>query len=426
MGVSPERIIILNPFDDRCSAWDLAKDVRTPPEADDLAGALIPKGPGDKDPYFIDTAQRFLAGIIEVFQETAADHWELRDLILASKNTARLRAILASSPNTSHLIEHLEPYSTYRSVKSTLDGHMRAYRSIAASWHGAKKRGRSFGIEKWLQTQSVLVLGNSPKAKLPISRVNQLLFTGISKAILNRPGRRSEETFIFLDEFRELGKLNNIADLMITGRSKGAAVVLGFQDVYGVDSVYGREQSREIIGCAQNLGILHLNSTQPDTQKWASEVLGDHEVKRIELGNSKTTGGTRMTGQVSESFSYRHKTEKVWLPSQFATDLPPASRELGLTGLFRVENEFFTHHYPGENLFGDHKGVLKIPHSLKSFPDQVPVKRSQLLLSDWNCEDLARLGILEIITEDDTLQKDSEDQEEDLLFRRQPARNSAA
>ncbi|MFK7849643.1 MAG: type IV secretion system DNA-binding domain-containing protein, partial [Akkermansiaceae bacterium] len=216
---------------------------------------------------------------------------------------------------------------------------------------------------------------------------------------------------------------NSIADLMITGRSKGAAIVLGFQDIFGVDSVYGREQSREIIGCAQNLGVLHINSSQPDTQRWASEVLGDHEVKSLELGNSRTSGGGSFTGQVSESYSYRHKTEKVWLPSQFSTELPPADRHHGLHGLFRVGSEFFTRHYPGAALFGKQESVLSIPQAESSFPNYVPVKRSRLLLNDWNRGDLIRLGLFEVLVK----KEDTRDgQGEDLLHRRRPITKSAA
>ena len=61
---------------------------------------------------------------------------------------------------------------------------------------------------------------------------------------------------LFLDEFGDLGELTNLVDLMKLGRSKGAAAVLGAQDVADIDSIYGKDRSRTILGNAQNLGIV--------------------------------------------------------------------------------------------------------------------------------------------------------------------------
>jgi len=287
MGVPEDRLLILNPFDARASAWHMAADIRDPMQADDVANVLIPTSKGDTNPYFPETARRFLAGIIEVFIESAGQNWTLRDLVLATKTPERLKLILSSSSETEDLQQHFQPPTTFANVNATLSGHLRKYRSIAAVWHHAGER--RFTIHEWLRSQQVLVLGNNAKAKEPIQRLNCLLFSEVAKEILSQSGRSSTENWLFLDEFGDLGELSNLVDLMKLGRSKGAAVVLGAQDIADIDSIYGKERSRTILGNAQNLGIVHINSSQPDTQKWASEVVGDEHFIREERSESHST-----------------------------------------------------------------------------------------------------------------------------------------
>ncbi|MFX8836738.1 type IV secretion system DNA-binding domain-containing protein, partial [Acinetobacter baumannii] len=58
-----------------------------------------------------------------------------------------------------------------------------------------------------------------------------------------------QQAWFFLDEVREAGELDGLSRLMTKGRSKGACVVLGFQDIDGMRDVYGDQVANEI--CAQ-------------------------------------------------------------------------------------------------------------------------------------------------------------------------------
>lgn len=397
--VPPEKIRILNPFDSRCYAWDIAKDVTDPSMADDIATVLIPTDKNAKDPYFTRTAQRFLSGIIEALISRGSE-WTLRDVILATKSTERLREVFKNHTETEDLLQHFDPETTFQNVKSTLDGVLRGYRGIAAVWERAIKAGRSFHINDykdtkgWISSQEVLVMGNSPRAKAAISRVNQLLFTQVAKAILEKDGYSHQEHWVFLDEFRELGALQNISDLMITGRSKGAAVVLGFQDISGVEDVYGEKQAREIVGCTQNLAVLHINSSQPNTQEWASRILGDttyiFEQKSVGTNSGPSGGGS------SRNTTYNRLTEKQWLPSQFDGDLPPASMQTGMVGLYKSRGQFYRQAFPADVLFGSRGTTNRIPSRNPDFGDKNPIGPEQLILGDWDCEDLKRLNFSEL------------------------------
>jgi len=390
MGVPEEKLVVLNPFDARASAWHMAADIRDPMQADDVANVLIPSSKGDTNPYFPETARRFLAGIVEVFIESSGENWTLRDLVLATKTPERLKVILSSSRETEDLQQHFQPPQTFANVNATLSGHLRKYRSIAAVWHHAGER--RFTIRDWLRSQQVLVLGNNAKAKEPIQRLNCLLFSEVAKEILSQSGKSSSENWLFLDEFGDLGELANLVDLMKLGRSKGAAVVLGAQDIADIDSVYGKDRSRTILGSAQNLGIVHINSSQPDTQKWASEVVGDEHFIREEKSESHSESSSGRSDGTSTNF--RHVTEKHWLPSMFSSELPPTDERYGLTGVFRIGPTFFSQNIPSDILFGDRGKWNRMPTPDSDYRNLVPHLNSEVFkLGDWTHADCVRLGI---------------------------------
>lgn len=391
MGLPTEKIRILNPLDRRGWAWDMAKDIRSSTQAADLASILIPVPKETKEPYFVETAQKFLRGLIEVFQAHAPDTWEFRDVILSGQTTERMALLFASHPPTCDLLDDFEPERTFKSVKSTLSGKLRALDFAAASWHRAKKEGRSLSLRDWLDEQSLIILGNSLDEKAPLATLNALILTQIGKRVLSRPGDRTEENFFILDEFRELGRIDFMSDWAGLGRSKNSCLCLGFQDVYGLDNVYGKEKAREILGNCANAVILHINSLEPDTQKWAAEVLGQWNYEATQLSEGENFG--RNPGS-SEGKTYVEKTELLWLPSMFATELPPTSPKNGCRALCRFENTFYKTDIPGEMIFTDRGTHHRIPTpDPKRFPDVDPYPPKDLTLEPWNDEDFERLSI---------------------------------
>lgn len=395
-----ERLRILNPFDARCYAWDMGRDITEASEADDVAAVLVPEEPGSSNPFFARTAQRLLEGIITAFIENAGDRWTLRDVILASKSKDRLAAIYKSSGETEDLLDFFSPDDTFNDVKSTLDSHLRGYRPIAAAWEEARAVGRCFSIQDWMKSEQVFVLGNSTRKKSAIGRVNQLLFTELTKVLLDRPEEGVDaDTWFFLDELSDLGKLATLPDLMGRGRGKGAACVLGFQDIGDIDATYGKDRARALVGNAASVAFLHINSIQTETQKWASESLGETQFSRTTRGESNQQSlnpgqyGYQWSSSRSENLSEQVVTERAWLPSQFGTDLPPTSATNGMKGLYRVCARWFTQHYPADTLFRDESKHNFVPRGDKeAFPNEVKWPEAPKL-QDWDADDVQRLGI---------------------------------
>jgi len=388
MGAAEEDILVGNPFDERRVAWAIAKDVRTKAEATDMAAILIPID--GKDTFFNLAARRWLIGIITAFQINAPGKWTLRDLILATRTARSLFSVWSSCIHTGHLMDDFKVEKTAENIRQPLSNYMDQLETVAASWEGA---ARSFVIQDWLTQQKVLVLGNSPKAKEPIKRINQLLFTSISKAVLSRPGRDKAKHWFFLDELRELGVLDYLDDMMIVGRSKGASMVLGFQDIYGMYREYGKERAQEIIGCTQNFTLLRINATQPETQKWASEVAGQLRYREIKKSTSESqTSGPQGT-TTGTNTSYELRTDHIYIPSYFSQKLPQTNFENGMEGVYYTKGSLYEQPFPGEVLFTEKGNTNRVPEPTSDFEDHVPIDDGDLLLEPWGEQDYKRLGI---------------------------------
>ena len=394
IGLSDEQIVILNPFDKRRAAWDIAKDITDPKHAEELALILVPRPQGEKDPYFTNTARRLLAGIITALQISKKGEWTLRDLILIPRWTEQMEEVLLSCKYTQDLCSHLKNEKTFESVRSTLDSALDPLKTIAASWEGAE---RKITITEWFDSQKVFVMGNDPDGKEPIRRMNQLFFTFVAKRILARPDSAKAKHWIFLDELRELGKLDSLSDAMVTGRSKGASLVLGFQDLEGLIEEYGSNTAFEIIGCSQNIALLKVGPAATQQQEWQSKVAGSLRYSQKNIGL-----GIDAEGKTSRSISHETKTDPYFIPSYFAR-IPKVSEKDGMHGVFFRKDECHSVTFQGEFLWHEinGKGVSRnsIPLEDKTILNLIPVTFEDQLLEPWEKEDAVRLGILEKMEE---------------------------
>lgn len=400
------KIHYFNPLDHRFTPWNIAADVVSETDAYEFASILIPKNERESTPYFTDTARSLVVGVIKRFNAATRitkSHWTLRDLILAFETTKRLKLILSDSPVTGHLLEHFQEDNSksFAGVKSTVDNTLAQYRPIAALM--ASARNRPFSLSEWLQSESVLLLGNHENAREATDTYNRLIFRQLSKMLMAREGQiDNDRTWIFLDELREAGVLPGLRQLLLRGRSKGVAVAMGFQDLEGIYAAYGEHDGAEIVGAAQNAMILHINPTAPKTAQWASEMFG----KRRDLKSSKTiTSGS----ELSQANTKQPDLIENVLPIQF-TQLPTPFRDEKNEG--NEENlEFYS--FTNTRRFGssayewswlDQHGVLGKAGRQADFESVKDMERFEL--RDWGHEDRQRL-----ILKDEKEVKDGESPE---------------
>ena len=386
-GIAPHaEILLLNPFDKRGVAWDMAKDITSPTTAQQVATILIPEAKNLSQPFFSDAARHLLSGVLISLIRNKPGKWTFRDVVLIMAEQERLKSALEVCPATSSISkQYLHDGQTAKNVMSTVATKMQKYHFVAAAWERAE---RSISLREWLSSESILVLGNDEATRTALDAINQVIFKRLSELILAQNESESRRTWIFLDELRQAGNLQGLSSLLTKGRSKGTCVVLGYQDIEGLREVYGTQLANEIAGQCANKAILRCDSA--DTARWASALFGQSEVIEVSRGSSRNS-----ENKTTHSSNERFKKREVVLPSEIM-GLKPTSPEYGMEGFFITPHigSYYAHldgEYIGEELIaGDH-----------NIENIVPRSEEDQYLSEWDNPDEIKPIALEITESQD-------------------------
>jgi hypothetical protein len=306
--VPSEAIKILNPFDSRCVAWDMASDIRTPTEAQTFAAILIPKENNDK-PFFPLAAQQLMSGIIKSFIYTSEERkkkdqppleWTLRDVCWAFKNKDIALEVLQKHEQTQEIVEYLERDN--KDIDLTLKNYVNQIEAIAAAWDGKEKmRLRKDFLDD--KNGKVLILGSSAKDQEAITAINTLMIDWVIASVLDseEAGEGSKidpsRTWLFLDEFADL-RMQKLVDIFRKTRSKGLCAALTIQDYASVKNSYGDSTTTIVDNCDSQV-FLHCKG---DTAKQISENIGkERKWERSYTDSSQTADSTAHTTQSGTS-----------------------------------------------------------------------------------------------------------------------------
>ena len=370
-GINPDtRVVLLNPFDDRGAAWDICRDVREPRVAIEVAFTLIPQQ-HESQPFFSDAARHLLYGAMLSFLTRKLD-WGLADLVRAVSTPKLLVNVLAASRHTKNLISrYFGDKRLLSNILSTIATKMLPYEPIAACWEAAKER---VSLEEWVDSEFVVVLGNSETSRAAINALNRCIFKRASDLHLNQSESWTRRTWWFIDELSEAGKLDGLKGLCKRSRSKGGCVVLAFQSVEGLrdPQLYGRHVTADILG---QMGHRFFGRIEcPETAEWACKLIGEEEINQTTMSR-----GWSAQGGASHSHNEQVVTPKTILPSEFMA-VPPCNYQDGLTAFYlsRVTGAFWEN-IPGQQLFDE-----DVTPKSTTMPDFVPRPIACQFLEPWD------------------------------------------
>ena len=326
------RVVTLHPFDQCGASWDMARDVTTPAAALQVATLLIPQdNRSSANPFFVLAAQTLVRGVLLALIQVAPGNWTFRDVLLALRFEERLRQLLEKSLEGRGILDQFfrAGSETIQGVRATLATKIAPYEIIAACWDRASEK---VSLAEFIEGEFVLVLGNDESTRTALDAINRVLFQRLSELVLSQSESATRQTWMFLDEVREAGRLEGLGRLMTKGRSKGACVALGFQAIEGMREVYGNNVASEITGLCNHKAILRLES--PESARWASDLFG--KVEEIDcrggISRSQSILALLPTGE-TYSLSEQRQTVDAVLASEIM-ELPPAGPGWGFHGFF--------------------------------------------------------------------------------------------
>jgi len=393
MGAPQELIHIMDPFDDRGSAWALAKDITSPAAAMEVGTVFVPER-NEMQPFFPEAARSLIGGTMEALLQLAPGKWTLRDVVVVLRERERLIKVLSLVKSTRHLPDKfIRGNETTDSIVGGIENIVRRLSFVAAAWEHAP---RSVSVDEWIRGESIFLLSSNPMLESTLIQLNKALLHRVSQAILSQPEARHQmippQFWIVIDELRLAGKLDFLPKFLVGSRSKGGCAVLAAQDLEGVCDTYGDHLGYEIVGIPRNKAFLKIS--EPRSARYASEHFGQQEVE-ITRYTHNWGSSTSTSMQGSSSTSSRGVSVTKMLHTRPAANarnfmmFPEANPLNGITGCFDTA-------CIGAPYYVNFPGAFIEKHRPKPDPahlELVSRPAEHQYLRDWDEADLRRLGL---------------------------------
>ena len=383
-----------NPFASRASwsravAWDIANDITSPARAQNLVASLLPSEKSGNNQYFTDAARQVLVGIVESLIRHSSRQWTFPDFVYIALSQERIEAVLKRDTRGQEVLDSFfaEDRTAYQ-VFTTIVSRMAYFKPVAALWQHQTDK---LSVRDWLVSESILLLGSNATVKTSLDAINQQIFRVMVEEIDIQTNSDTRRTWVWIDEARLAGSLLQselLPYLAVKGRSRGAALVLAFQDMDGFKEAAGERIANEIVAQCSNKALLRMESET--SAAWASKTLGQFET--IEVFRSDNQTGW------NQNISEQRVQKDAVMASEFFS-IPITNPQNGLTGYFITSED------------GAYRGTIHPSVLAQTVFDEsqaLDVEGSESTdekqwLCDWEESDWLRLSIEK--TRDDSIQE---------------------
>jgi hypothetical protein len=280
-------IYYFNPQDARSHAWDVAADVNTLPlnqldrHFHRIVSNLFPL-PGksaDEHAHFFHNKLTGLAKLVLHGLATAGISWSLRDFFGVLFDEKHRQKILNLKPRGQAALTKAGSRETAENTEASIDAELTPYGELAELMQLAAEQRDKFTIHEWLSKPSIFVFSGTTNPNTPLAHLNRTFFTELIEFLVHQNDTRDDITWIFLDEAASMGRQERFPTLLREGRSKGASVFLGIQDILGFRAALGNDKEADsVLAQVKNLAFFKL--PDHDSAEWASLRCG--EARRID------------------------------------------------------------------------------------------------------------------------------------------------
>lgn len=292
--------IVLNPFEKYSCKWDIAAELSSVYDADQLASALISNSPDAAAQEWRGYARTFFSCLTwRSKQQGITDLEELwRRLTLAPQD--ELRRLLIGTPAQTFLDpENGRMFASIRSVTGS---------AIAALAFIKMQRSSLFSVRDWVRRgRGVLFI---PYRSVQIAALRSIISAWVRLAIfeaLSQGEEVDQRLWFVVDELDALGPIDGLKDALARLRKFGGRVVLGLQSIAQVSSNYGGGEAQTLVeNCGNTLILRCAGSEHGGTSQFASRLIGEREVVRQQRSRGRDSHSSwrspaaRRSTQVSE------------------------------------------------------------------------------------------------------------------------------
>ncbi|MFZ3461410.1 type IV secretion system DNA-binding domain-containing protein [Vibrio harveyi] len=295
---------IMNPLDERSSAWDVWTEGRSELDYANIVDALIPL-PTRGDTFWESAARITLKELIR----TLGKKHSQPDILHLCHITMRMKA-----EKISKILAGTEAASVFNIDVEKLAGSIQSI--IAANTQCLKyinQKGRPLSIKEWVkneETDSWIFITCTEEQRSLLTPLITVWFEIAAKAILSLTPDYNRRIGGLIDEFPTLKPIPSLKDLVSLGRKYGFVPVLGAQNPAQIKEKYGEHQSDTLLDALSCRLIFRCNGSKG--AKWAEQEIGK---ARINASSQSITIG-QADSRDSTSVSDQRKSEEVVMASE--------------------------------------------------------------------------------------------------------------
>ncbi|MCP4156532.1 MAG: type IV secretion system DNA-binding domain-containing protein [bacterium] len=268
---------LFNPKDKRCVGWNIFNDIKEDWDINAVSESLIPPKAG-KDPFWNMSAGSVLAGILRTcIYEGKTTNKDIDDML--RMDLEDLVSLLSHTPENEDAVKPIIDHKSKmaQSVVGVMSQYTRSLKLM-------RRISGDFSINKWIKNpEGNIFITNYSLMTETLKPILSLFIDLISREILALSDNRDRRIFLLLDEFGTLQQLQSIVKLLTLGRSKGASVWPGIQDIGQIENIYSREIRQAIVNACRNSLILSVND--PTTAKFLSDKIGEYHFEAGEFSS---------------------------------------------------------------------------------------------------------------------------------------------
>ena len=268
--------VVLNPLDARCpfwSPWLEFRDESFTMDAEAMAASLI-RGQSrtPTEEFFRESSRTLIEAIFHIVQE--------RDSSTGIANFLALpRAEIQKALTGTRAYPLIDPgaHEQGSGILATVANAVKCFHHLTQETEASLK----WSAREWAQTrQGWIFLSSTEDARAAIQTLQGVWLDSLVRWLMSAE-IGSDQVWIMADELPALGYQPQIEKLVTRGRKRGLAVVMGFQNVSQLRSIYGRDGAVTLTSSPTTKVILRCD--EAETARWASDLLGSHEIERVSM-----------------------------------------------------------------------------------------------------------------------------------------------
>ena len=295
--------VLLNPLDARTLPWSPWAEIEDQMDADRVAHALIPAG-DYTTPFFHDAARTMCSAALTKLAAEPDLERLLHVLLHASSDE---RKAFYADTDVAQIFD-----GGGERMRVSVEQNLRTYARCLRYLPLASGQGRDFSILRHIQEidrrdrQPWLFLPSPLRVKhVAIKPLITCWMDCAVAALLSCGERRGRRCWFVIDEVKSLYHLPSLPDLMAEGRSFGACVVLGFQDLAQLRKVYGADDAKTMSAVLGTKVLFKI--ADPETARWGADALGEVEEEIVRESTRYDAAGDTPKGvQLASQRVQRH------------------------------------------------------------------------------------------------------------------------